>query len=195
MKIINYMQPNLGRLFVHNFPLNMNEFKIFRYHNCSSFSCSICNFADKDYFLKLKCNFYLPICINSSCDSSGIIYIIKCKICPDVFYIGESGRSVSNRIREHINDIKRFTPFYISKNVSFHFNLFGHNYLHHLSFYVFMKNCNDLYIRRMYETQLLFLFENMNMKLLNDVEDRRVDYARLKRKNNFNNLFKFDEIY
>ena len=47
----------------------------------------------------------------------------------------------------------------------------------------------------MYETQLLFLFENMNMKLLNDVEDRRVDYARLKRKNNFNNLFKFDEIY
>ena len=58
-----------------------------------------------------------------------------------------------------------------------------------------MKNCNDLYIRRMYETQLLFLFENMNMKLLNDVDDRRVDYARLKRKNNFNNLFKFDEIY
>ena len=127
------MQPNLGRLFTHNFPLNMNEFKIFRYHNCSSFSCSICsicNIADKDYFLKLKFNFYLPICINSSCNSSGIIYIIKCKICPDVFYIGESGRSVSNRIREHINDIKRFTPFYISKNVSFHFNLFRHNYLH-----------------------------------------------------------------
>ena len=47
----------------------------------------------------------------------------------------------------------------------------------------------------MYETQLLFLFENMNMKQLNDVDDRRVDYARFKRKNNFNNLFKFDEIY
>ena len=32
-------------------------------------------------------------------------------------YIGERSRSVSNRIREHMNDIKRFTPFYY-KNVS-----------------------------------------------------------------------------
>ena len=47
----------------------------------------------------------------------------------------------------------------------------------------------------MYESQLIMLFENLNMKLLNDVEDRRVDYTRLKRRNNFSNFLKFDDTY
>jgi hypothetical protein len=58
-----------------------------------------------------------------------------------------------------------------------------------------MKNCDDLYMRLMYESQLIMLFENLNMKLLNDVEDRRVDYTRLKRRNNFSNFLKFDDTY
>jgi hypothetical protein len=195
MKIINYMQPNLGRLLVHNFPLDINEFKYFRFQKCCYKSCSVCTFGSSDYFIKLKNNFSLPICINSNCFSHGIIYIIKCNLCKDVFYIGQSGRTVFERISEHVNDIKRFIPYYFSKKVSFHFNLIGHNYLHHLSFFIFMKNCDDLYMRLMYESQLIMLFENLNMKLLNDVEDRRVDYTRLKRRNNFSNFLKFDDTY
>ena len=69
------------------------------------------------------------------------------------------------------------------------------NYLHHLSFFIFLKNCDDFYMRLMYESQLTMLFENLNMKLLNDVEDRRVDYTRLKKRNNFSNFLKFDDTY
>ena len=94
MKIINYMQPNLGRLLVHNFPLDINEFKYFRFQKCCYKSCSVCTFGSSDYFIKLKNNFSLPICINSNCFSHGIIYIIKCNLCKDVFYIGQSGRTV-----------------------------------------------------------------------------------------------------
>ena len=112
LKIINYIQPNLGRLLVHNFPFNLNNFKLFKYYKCYDLKCKICSFSNKDYFLKFSNNFYLPIWINSNCNSKGIIYIIRCSLCSDVFYIGQSGRSVSERLWEHINDIKRLI-FYI----------------------------------------------------------------------------------
>jgi hypothetical protein len=84
---------------------------------------------------------------------------------------------------EHIQDIKNFKPFYKSKNVSFHFNLFVHNYLHHLSFFIFIKNCDELCIRLMFEKQLIYVFENLNMKLLNNDSDRLIDISRFKRNN------------
>ena len=194
LKIVNYMQPNLGRLLVHNFQIDMNYFKLFRYRKCFNSDCSTCFFGSSDYYLKLKNNFLLPICINSNCKTKGFIYIIKCSLCPFFFYIGESGRTVEKRMYEHIQDIKNFKPFYKSKNVSFHFNLFGHNYLQHLSFYIFIKNCDDVYIRLMYEKQLVYIFENLDMKLLNDDSDRLVDIKRFRR-NNFKNMLNFDETY
>jgi hypothetical protein len=147
-----------------------------------------------DYYLKLKNNLLLPICINSNCKTKGFIYIIKCGLCPFFFYIGESGRTVEKRMYEHIQDIKNFKPFYNSKNVSFHFNLFGHNYLQHLSFYIFIKNCDDVFIHLMYEKQLIYIFENLEIKLLNDDSDRLVDITRFRR-NNFKNMLNFDGTY
>ena len=53
---------------------------------------------------------------------------------------------------------------------------------------------NDLYIRLMYEKQLVYIFENLDMKLLNDDSDRLVDIKRFRR-NNFKNMLNFDETY
>ena len=157
LKIINYMQPNLGRLLVHNYPLNKNHFKLFRYTKCFDLNCYICFFGNSNFFLKLNKNFFLPICINSNCQSKGIIYIIKCNLCINTFYIGQTERRVKDRINEHIRDIKKFKPFFNSKNVSFHFNLLGHNYKQHFTFFGFIKNCDDFSMRRMFEKQLIYM--------------------------------------
>ena len=68
------------------------------------------------------------------------------------------------------------------------------NYLQHLSFYIFTKNCDDVYTRLIYEKQLVYIFENLDMKLLNDDSDRLVDIKRFRR-NNFKNMLNFDETY
>ena len=45
----------------------MNYFKLFRYRKCFYSDCSTCFFGSSDYYLELKNNFLLPICINSNC--------------------------------------------------------------------------------------------------------------------------------
>ena len=45
LKIINYMQPNLGRLLVHNFQIDMNYFKLFKYRKCFNSDCFTCSFG------------------------------------------------------------------------------------------------------------------------------------------------------
>ena len=139
--------PNLGRLLVHNYPLDLNYFKLFRYQKCFNSYCSTCFFGSSDYYLKLKNNFLLPICINSNCKTKGFIYIIKCSLCPFFFYIGESERSVKKRIGEHINKIIFFKKnimnslidFDRQSEVAIHFNQTGHNYIDDFRFCIFVS--------------------------------------------------------
>ncbi len=52
------------------------------------------------------------------------------------FYVGETQRKVSTRIREHLRDIKKFIPYIqFNSEVSFHFNLKGHRN-HHFCFFI-----------------------------------------------------------
>jgi len=190
LRIINYIQPNINRLLVHNYPINLNNFKLFKFYKCSHNEyCDVCPFSSDHYYIRFNNNFYLPLCINSNCSSKGIIYILKCNLCSNVYYIGESGRSVKKRISEHIKDIQKFRAYYIYKNVSYHFNLIGHNYLQHLSFYIFKIDCNDLHTRRYYESMLIYIFLKNNNNLLNDEKDCDFKYKKfsnLKFKNTFN---------
>ena len=89
------MQPNLSQLLVHNFKINLNYLKYFRFIGCGSNSCLICKFGKSDYFLKLSDSFYLPICCNSDCKSKGVLYIIKCNLCENFYYIGQTKNSIN----------------------------------------------------------------------------------------------------
>jgi hypothetical protein len=171
IKMINYVQPNLSMLLVHNFRMNENTFKLFNFRRCCKASCNVCGFACSDYFMKLNQTFYLPICCNSSCDSEGIIYIIKCLFCPNTYYIGQSGQSLKKRVGAHISNIRTFKAFYKMTNVSSHFNKFGHDYENCFSFYVFLKDCVDVKLRLCYEKQLIHIFKNLNLNLMNDEKD------------------------
>ena len=102
--------------------MNINKYKTFKFFRCSYEFCRICPLSSDHFYIKFDNNFYLPLCMNTSCNSKGIIYIIKCSLCSNIFYIGESGRTVQERIYENIKDIISFKPYYKYKNVSFHFN-------------------------------------------------------------------------
>jgi hypothetical protein len=172
LRIINFMEPNLGRLLIHNFKLDSNQFNFFNFKCCSNLNCKICFLADTNYFIKINNNFSFPLYVNSSCDSTGIVYVIKCDLCPEVFYIGESGKSVKIRISGHVSKIKNFFPFStFNTSVSKHFNLRGHDYLQHFKFFILIKNCEDKNIRRNYENQFIKIFNNLHKILLNDKED------------------------
>ena len=54
LKIIHNMQPNLAQLLVHGVKLNYKLFEYFRFFGCNINKCLICNFGNKDYYLKLN---------------------------------------------------------------------------------------------------------------------------------------------
>ena len=69
------MEPNLGRLLVHNFKLNYDNLKLFHFSSCFDLNCKTCIFADSGYFIKFNEYFSIPLYINSSCDTTGIVYV------------------------------------------------------------------------------------------------------------------------
>ena len=108
----------------------------------------------------------------------------------NTYYIGQSKNSAKIRIGSHLSDIRTFDPLLKQKNISFHFNLRGHNFLEDFSFFVFLKDCDDNDIRVNLETQLILIFKNLNMNLLNDEQDLVLRLNRFKNVK-YNKLFQF----
>ena len=57
-----------------------------------------------------------------TCLSSGLIYCISCRRCPAI-YIGETGRTLRKRVREHLRSINKNAPGF---PVAEHFSSNGH---------------------------------------------------------------------
>ena len=114
--------------------------------------------------------FILPFLSYSSCNSTNCIYILKCKVCKDTYYIGETD-TFKRRFYKHCNDIKNFIPFYVYTCVSTHFNQTNHsnfNLNEILCFYIFHVDAiNNKTNRLNIENDLINLFLKLNMKLLN----------------------------
>jgi hypothetical protein len=166
LAILSKMQPNIGSMFINKIPSLIFNFKSNNYVKCSNEKCNVCMFSDyKKKFLILN-NFHLPISNRSTCSSKNIIYILICKKC-NFFYIGESSRTVKERLNEHINNIKKFVPYEKRVNsVSIHFNLLNHS-LTDFSFVVYDVNLEDT-LRFNLEAQLIKLFLKLEMNLIND---------------------------
>ena len=85
-------------------------------NNWDSATC-LTHSADKDQRLTLESWF-----------TSNIIYCITCTLC-NKLYIGESGRKLGDRFREHLLDVKNKGSD-LSKPVARHFNLPDHSHEH-----------------------------------------------------------------
>ena len=63
-----------------------------------------------------------------TCTSTNVIYCISCTLCKKI-YIGETGRRLGDRFREHLRDVERNDKD-ASKPVARHFNLLNHSSQH-----------------------------------------------------------------
>ena len=165
IKIIYSIQPNISQYLIHSnkfffFPFTKNS-------KCLNLECKTCFFIDDSInYININ-NFICPILSKGNCNSTNVIYFIKCTIC-DVFYIGET-TNFKSRVRNHLSNIKNFIPFDSSNTcVSFHFNLSNHDYNKCLKFIIFKDKIVDCLTRFSFESQLINLFSSISNKLLND---------------------------
>ena len=117
----------------------------------------------------IKLHKWIPILIPSfsTCTSESPIYLITCKKCK-VSYVGESGRNVGVRIKEHLAKIRRCEKLFLENISNFetflsknpdcyhlykHFSV-RHNILQDFTFQIFIIKCN--YFRLRLETDLMF---------------------------------------
>jgi hypothetical protein len=101
---------------------------------------------------------------NASCLSSHCIYIIHCSLC-DSFYVGQTSRTIHERIREHIYAIKN--NFIHRSDVASHFNTLHHNFYKHFEFFIFKKDIFCSNERHYIENDLIHIILNLSGKILN----------------------------
>ena len=129
----------------------------------------------------------------SNCDSKECIYFLFCNKCK-VFYIGETGRAINKRIKEHLYKINFLKRIVNNKNISelakrillknflnkcgessliySHF-LFGHDLGDSFRFQVFVNNFTFFRLRM--ETDLIFIFNTLSPTGLNSMRSYRLE--------------------
>ena len=92
-------------------------------HVCTNVQCRYCPKMNKTGTItspstgkSFKC------CMNFSCDSTNVIYCLKCKDC-DKLYVGQTKRPLKKRLMEHFRDITKKDP---NKPLGTHFGKPGH---------------------------------------------------------------------
>ena len=159
------IQPNNGSFLVNNIKLPYSSFK---YNICNNIECKICHLSNTDY--NLFNNFNLPITIpsNTNCESKNCIYIITCIKC-NKQYIGETGRSIKTRLKEHLYLITKNSNNSVNNNhkSKYLYNHFSnnHNILTDFKFQIFISNIK--HYRNRLESDLIQLFDTIYPNGLN----------------------------
>ena len=87
--------------------------------------CKTCPFISKKVKISGP-NRSVQVTDHFTCISTNVIYCITCTLCKTI-YIGETGRRLANRFREHIRDVE-VNNTDASKPVARHFNLRNHSH-------------------------------------------------------------------
>ena len=90
-------------------------------HPCNNAKCTVCPHLCPDPTITGPKS-TMSITRSFSCHSSNIVYAITCTVCSKI-YIGETGRTLEIRAKEHLADIK----YNRQKPVAVHFNSAGHS--------------------------------------------------------------------
>ena len=92
---------------------------------CSRKRCNTCPFVTNIVSISGPKN-STQITDHFDCTSRNVIYCIRCTACNQL-YIGETGRRLGDRFREHLLDVKNNSQD-VSKPVARHFNQPGHSH-------------------------------------------------------------------
>ena len=133
-KVLWVVATNLGNFLVRS---------TFKFNNqpgtltCKRKRCKTCPFISNTVQISGP-NRSVKVTDHFTCISTNVIYCISCTICKKI-YIGETGRRLADRFREHLRDAEQNSTD-ASKPVACHFNLPNHShhnmticglYLHH----------------------------------------------------------------
>ena len=172
LNIVNKISTNLNSIFVHNF--NLDYFSSFYTKKC--FNCRICNYIYKYPFITLKdSKLALNLLCNANCQTTNVIYIILCLKCK-IFYIGETEKSLSARISQHIYTINNFKCYkkFHNKEVVRHFNIKGHKIRGHFRCCIFKNNFMNEQKRKSAEMDLVNFLNIHYFKCINVYTSRKI---------------------
>ena len=129
---------------------------------CSRKRCNTCPFiALRTSVTGPKSTF--NITDHFDCTTFNVIYCIQCSHCSQL-YIGETGRRLGDRVRDHLYDIRKNDP---SKPVSRHFNSTDHSISDFVVFGLsLIKGGNDC--RRTKEMRLIHTLGTLNPLGMNE---------------------------
>ena len=162
--LVQNMQPNIGAI-TNNFIFSQTlAYTPGFFQKCRKPNCLICPLSINLKRFKLNYRFTLELIDHTNCRSSGSVYLIKCTKCKYI-YIGETGRSITLRIREHLNSIDGFIPYIKHTPVSSHFNLPGHS-KKDFKFTIYQTNLSDPE-RKLTERKLIMFSLYHKVKLIN----------------------------
>ena len=99
------------------------------------------------------------------CRSKGVIYCISCLLC-SMLYVGETGRMLGERFREHLSDIRVGNS---NSSVACHFNSGNHNIDH--AVVSGMRHVANITTRRLKESQLIKSLGTLHPQGLNQEDD------------------------
>ena len=87
---------------------------------CRNQQCGTCiQLTDRSYFSSYQTKHYFPINDIYSCDTTGSIYLLECKLC-NKQYIGESHTTLRNRMTHHRNMSKSATNRPLYNHLQYH---------------------------------------------------------------------------
>ena len=153
--VVNRQPPNLGRLIVSSRLKTDSHYDAdnFGTHPCGDARCRTCRHVNNDIQLTRN-NFTFRVRGRFSCRSSGVVYLIRCNLCPVAWYIGETCNPLRTRLTGHRQTI---THENISVPVGQHFNLPGHS-LDNLNVLVLKGGLHDINNRIKFETEMIIKF-------------------------------------
>jgi len=161
------MSNNIFSIFVHRNYSNRSFFK--NTICCNAQNCITCKFINSNYYISLKENFFFPLQNNCSCESSNLVYIIKCKLCNE-YYVDHTEKSARIRLKQHIRAIIKFKPYiHYTNEVGYHFNLKGHNYIRDFQFSIFKDNLKKKKNRLSVETDVIHIIKRFNISIINKI--------------------------
>ena len=100
-----------------------------------------------------------------TCTSANVIYCITCTYC-NKLYIGETGRRLGDRFREHLRDVERNDKD-ASKPVARHFNLPNHS-KQHMAFCGLSLHLGSSESRKTLEQKFIFQIGSLNPDGINE---------------------------
>ena len=131
---------------------------------CARSRCKTCPFvqnADKISGPKRS----VKITDRFTCTSANVIYCITCTLCRKL-YIGETGRRLGDRFREHLRDVEK-NDKEASKPVARHFNLPNH-FREHMSICGFSLHQGTTDSRKNLEQRFIFQIGTLNPHRINE---------------------------